>query len=74
MSLTPAFEIGLWNAWIFTLPYILVDYGLSFLIVNKESPLFTWLPYIKSEKKLYAIVFRLTPTPLSRKESSFEGA
>ena len=56
MSLIPAFEIGLWNAWIFILPYLLMTYGLSFLIVNKKSALFIWPPYNKKEKKLLRIL------------------
>jgi protein-S-isoprenylcysteine O-methyltransferase Ste14 len=39
MSLIPAFELGVWNGWIFVLPFFLV--WLSGLIVNKweEAPL-----------------------------------
>jgi len=36
MSLTPAFEIGLWNAWIFTLYYVALGPILMSLI-NKEA-------------------------------------
>ena len=35
MSLIPAFELRLWNAWIFALPFFLV--WLSGLIVNKDK-------------------------------------
>jgi len=34
MSLIPEFELGLWNAWIFVLPFLLVCLGLSRLIVR----------------------------------------
>lgn len=51
MSLTPAFEIGLWNAWIFILPLFLIF--LSGLIVNKEK--FGKPPANKKEKKLFVI-------------------
>ena len=56
MSLIPAFEIGIWNAWIFILPFLLINYGLSFLIVNRESGLFIWPEYDKKEKTLLAIL------------------
>ncbi len=34
MSLIPEFELGLWNAWILTLPFLLL--WLSFIFLNKE--------------------------------------
>lgn len=57
MSVAPAFEIGLWNAWILIVPDLLIVYGLSFLIADKESPLLSgWPPYNKKEKKFLYIV------------------
>ena len=57
MSLTPAFEIGLWNAWVLVLPYLLIVYGLSFLIADRESPLLSgWPPYTQKEKRVLGIV------------------
>ena len=56
MTLIPAFEIGVWNAWIFVLPYLFVNYGLSFLIVDKNASLFIWPSYTKSEKTLLGIL------------------
>jgi len=50
MSLIPAFEIGLRNAWIFIIPYLYVSYGLGRLIVDKKATLFIWPSYTKSEK------------------------
>ncbi len=35
MSLTPAFEIGLWNAWIFM--FLIFAAGMAFLLVDKEK-------------------------------------
>ena len=35
MSLMPDFELGLWNAWIFMLPLLLI--WLSFIVFNKEK-------------------------------------
>ena len=29
MTLIPAFEIGVWNAWIFVLGLVLINYGLG---------------------------------------------
>ncbi|HEC76739.1 MAG TPA: isoprenylcysteine carboxylmethyltransferase family protein [Thermoplasmatales archaeon] len=55
MSLIPAFEIGLWNAWIFILPFLLINYGLASLIA-KESALFIWPQYNKKEKNFLAIL------------------
>lgn len=55
MSLIPAFEIGLWNAWIFAVPYLYLNYGLGYLIVDRKATLFLWPPYTKSEKGYLAI-------------------
>lgn len=38
------------------LPYILVTYGLSYLIVNKKSALFSWPPYDKKEKRVLPVI------------------
>ena len=35
MSLIPSFELDLWNAWILTLPFLLL--WLSFMFLNKEK-------------------------------------
>ena len=51
MSLIPAFELGLWNAWISMLPFFLIF--LSGQIVNKEK--FEDPPLNKKEKKLLYI-------------------
>jgi len=56
MSAVPAFEIGVWNAWILVLPFLLVTYGVSYLIVNKKSALFSWPKYSKQEKSLLGIM------------------
>ena len=55
MSLIPAFEIGVWNAWIFIFPYLLINLGLPFLIGNKGAAQFIWPPYNKKERKLRGI-------------------
>ena len=56
MSLIPAFEIGLWNAWIFVIPYLYVNYGLSYLIVDRKATFFTWPSYTKLEKRWLGIL------------------
>ena len=56
MSLVPAFEISIWNAWIFILPFLLVTYGISYLVVNRKSALFSWPEYNKQEKPLLGIM------------------
>ena len=56
MSLIPAFEIGLWNAWIFLIPYAYINFGLGYLIVDRNALLFTWPSYTKSEKRFLGIL------------------
>jgi protein-S-isoprenylcysteine O-methyltransferase Ste14 len=55
MSVAPAFETGVWNAWIFIVPFLIVSYGLSYSIVNRKASLFAWPPYTKPEKRLVSI-------------------
>ena len=50
MSAVPAFEIGVWNAWIFIVPYVLFNFGLPFLTINKKSTFWMWPSYTKLEK------------------------
>jgi protein-S-isoprenylcysteine O-methyltransferase Ste14 len=38
MSLVPAFEVGVWNAWIFMVPALLLTLLLMFLMVRKDAP------------------------------------
>ena len=56
MSLIPAFEIGIWNAWIFML-YHFLPMPLLMLIhkgaTGKEQP----VPHSETEKKLYSVVW-----------------
>ena len=56
MSLIPAFKIGLWNAWILSLAFLLVTYVLSSLIVSKKAGLFVWPRYTRWEKILNVIL------------------
>jgi len=53
MSLIPAFEIGIWNAWILTIFMLMVGMVPSFFI-NKErtKAMEGWPPYSKTEKIL----------------------
>jgi len=63
MSLVPAFEVGVLNAWIFIVPFLIVTYGLSYLIVDSKASLFAWPSYTKSEKKLVPIQMLLMLVP-----------
>ena len=56
MALIPAFEIGVWNVWVFILPYLFVNYGLSFLTVDKKATLFAWPSYTKLEKRFLTVL------------------
>jgi len=56
MSLIPAFEIGLLNAWMFIIPYAYVYYGLSRLIVDSKATLFMQPSYTKSEKIFFGVL------------------
>jgi protein-S-isoprenylcysteine O-methyltransferase Ste14 len=38
MSLIPEFELGLWNAWIFMVPFLLVTLLLMLLMMKKDAP------------------------------------
>lgn len=58
MSATPAFEIGVWNTWIFIFPFLLVTYGISFALVSKKSALFSWPKYSNRQRLL--LVFFMT--------------
>ena len=53
MSLVPAFEIGLWNAWIITVFNILTGMVPAFFISKERaSKMEGWPPYSKTEKIL----------------------
>jgi len=55
MSAVPAFEIGVWNAWIFIVPYLLANFGLPFLTINRKSTFWMWPSYTKVER-IYLII------------------
>jgi protein-S-isoprenylcysteine O-methyltransferase Ste14 len=38
MSAIPAFEIGIWNAWIFMVPFLLVNLLFFLLMIKKGAP------------------------------------
>ena len=50
MSLIPAFDIGVWNAWIFIIPYLLMNFGLPFLVINRKSTFWAWPSYARLER------------------------
>ena len=45
------------------LPFLIITYGLSYLIVDRKASLFAWPPYSKSEKKLVPIQMLLMLIP-----------
>ena len=55
MSYLPTFQLGLLNAWLFMVPYLLVTYGLTFLVVDRKASLFIWPEYTDVEKKVMPI-------------------
>ena len=50
MSLVPAFEIGVWNAWIFIVPYLLMNFLLPFFVINRKSTFWAWPSYDRLER------------------------
>jgi protein-S-isoprenylcysteine O-methyltransferase Ste14 len=50
MSAIPAFEIGIWNAWILIIPYLLVNFGLPFMTINRKSTFWMWPSYSRLER------------------------
>ncbi|MBA7705729.1 hypothetical protein ES703_114565 [subsurface metagenome] len=56
MSLIPAFEIGLWNAWIFML-YHFLPMPLLMLIHKGATEKGQPVPHSKTEKKLYPVIW-----------------
>jgi len=50
MCLIPAFEIGVWNAWILIVPCLLVNFGSSFLFVDRKSALWVSPSYTRLER------------------------
>ena len=56
MSLTPAFEIGLWNAWIFML-YNFLPMPLLMLVHKGAMEKVRPVPHSETEKKLYPVIW-----------------
>jgi protein-S-isoprenylcysteine O-methyltransferase Ste14 len=50
MSLIPTFEIGVLNAWILIVPYLLVNFGVPSLFVRRKSTFWTFPSYTRLEK------------------------
>lgn len=50
MTLIPACEIGIWNAWILIVPYLLVNFVLSFLFVGRKSTFWCFPSYTRLER------------------------
>jgi protein-S-isoprenylcysteine O-methyltransferase Ste14 len=59
MSAVPAFDIGVWNAWIFLVPYIFTNFVLTFLLAafkKRKSTFWAFPPYTRLEK-IYLLFF-----------------
>lgn len=56
MSLIPAFEVGIWNAWILVLAYFLVPPVLMFLINRKALKKSESAPLSDNLKKIYPLI------------------
>jgi protein-S-isoprenylcysteine O-methyltransferase Ste14 len=57
MTLTPAFELGVWNAWIFIVPLILAVFGLTpFLFRSRKSTFWAFPSYTRLER-MYLLLF-----------------
>ena len=64
MSLIPRFELGLWNGWIFIIPYLLIFGFFNILLkrlslIKKESPAFWASPPLTRSEKMYAWLLRV---------------
>jgi protein-S-isoprenylcysteine O-methyltransferase Ste14 len=59
MSLVPASDIGVWNAWIFIVPYFFMNFVLTFLLKsfkNRKSTFWAFPQYTGLEK-IYLLLF-----------------
>jgi protein-S-isoprenylcysteine O-methyltransferase Ste14 len=59
MSLIPGFELGLWNAWLLILPFFVLIFGISYVVVDRQSPLFIWPEYTAREKRMTQMMSNL---------------
>ena len=59
MTLIPAFELAVWNAWLFIVPFRLVNYGLSALLLDRKSNLFLWPSCTRAENALVITLLAL---------------
>lgn len=50
MSLTPVWETGIWNAWIFIVPYLFMNFVLSPLLISRKSTFWAWPSYTRWER------------------------
>jgi len=55
MFYLPTFQLGFLNAWLFIVPYLLVTYGLTFLVVDRKAALFILPEYTDTEKRVMPI-------------------
>ena len=67
MSLVPAFEIGVWNAWIFLVPYIFMNFVLPFLLIafkDRKSTFWAFPPYTGLDRICF-LIFQVLMAVLS---------
>jgi protein-S-isoprenylcysteine O-methyltransferase Ste14 len=64
MSAIPAFEIGVWNAWIFIVPWLLLHFGLTLslksFIKDRKSTFWAFPSYTRLEKAyllLWSVIY-----------------
>jgi protein-S-isoprenylcysteine O-methyltransferase Ste14 len=55
MSYLPNIQLGLLNAWCFIVPYLLVTYGLTYIVVDRKAALFIWPEYTDVERRVMPI-------------------
>jgi protein-S-isoprenylcysteine O-methyltransferase Ste14 len=61
MSAVPAFEIGVWNVWIFLVPYIFMNFGLPFLLkaFKDRKSIFWAFPRYTRLERMYLLLFEV---------------
>jgi protein-S-isoprenylcysteine O-methyltransferase Ste14 len=59
MSVVPAFQIGLWNAWIFIVPYMFLALGLPFFLATfrKRKATFWKFPSYSRTERIWVVLF-----------------
>ena len=62
MSLIPAFELGLWNAWILIIPMLIISFSDMRVTASRESGRAGDFQLTRKENRLtYAVFLPITP-------------